>query len=185
MAAIVDDLMDARTLDIRSFDYGERWAGLINTSPLSDYKGHYAQAVRIAAGLRHQLPRCRSLLFHGTPNPKAIIRAGGINASPFGFAGVSLTRSLHIAVHYALLERDAPEPTSAVLVFDRDELVRHGYRPYPVYEDHFEEIRAQGSGIAEEVVKYDFMPLRPFLLNVLRIAPIQVAPVDQRPAPAI
>ncbi|MCZ8099083.1 MAG: hypothetical protein O9972_14320 [Burkholderiales bacterium] len=168
------DCDDAEEFGWRDFNYGPRWRSAIEGSPLADYEGHYPQAVRLAARFRKhvRLPRGRSLLFHGTSTPDAILSARHLKG---GIGGVSFTRELHIACHYAMLGQ-FPEVSSAILVFDRDEMRRRGIVIEPYDEGHFEEIRADGSGLAEELAPYDLLPLRGILVSVHTIDPSKAAP---------
>jgi hypothetical protein len=89
----------------------------------------FAKAIEIAARYRHLLPRGRSLLLYGTKNARRIIRDDRI--APPQYPTISLTRSLHVAVHFAMLERDFEETRGAILILERELLrTRHTLLPY-------------------------------------------------------
>jgi hypothetical protein len=75
----------------------------------------FAKAIKIAARYRHLVPRGRSILFFGTRNARAIIRNDRIQVH-MNYPTISFTRSLHVAVHFAMLERDVEETTGAILI---------------------------------------------------------------------
>ena len=62
---------------------------------------------------------------------------------------ISFTRSLHVAIHFAMLQRDLEETTGAILILDRELLrTRHKLVPYQ-YHDFDEPINSE----AEEMVE--------------------------------
>lgn len=71
-----------------------------------------------------------SVLYHGTPYPMAIIRAGVLRYARCGDPGISFSRSLEIAKRFAAQDRGDSEARGGVLVFNRDTL-RARYRVEP------------------------------------------------------
>jgi len=98
----------------------------------------FAKAREIAARYRHLVPRERSILFYGTKNARRIIRDDRIQVYPLmDYLKISFTRSLHVAIHFAMLQRDFDETTGAILILDRELLrTRHKLVPYQ-YPDDF------------------------------------------------
>src|SRR5664280_1519352 len=70
----------------------------------------FAKAIAVAARYRHLVPRGRAVLFFGTKHARTIIRDDRLRSfNLFGSPTISLTRSLHVAIHFAMLDRDDPE----------------------------------------------------------------------------
>lgn len=153
-----------------NYDYGARHANFIEKTRLNGYSGPYSDAMGVASALRHKVPRARSLLFHGTTFVRSILSTRAIESS---IAGVSFTRELHVAVHFALLIHDEPSEfkhfsRGAVLVFDRERM-RADFQLRPVDEGDCEKVRAEGSGEAEELAAYNYIPLQPYLIGLIRL----------------
>ena len=117
---------------------------------------------QIAAKYRHLIPRGKSVLFYGTKHPRSIIRDDGIHAENF----ISLTRSFHVAIHFAMLARDEEETTGAVLILDRD-LLRNKYSLKPYNDLAFLNIEKRSAAEAEESVLGPVVDLKKYLLGVI------------------
>jgi hypothetical protein len=126
----------------------------------------FAKAIEIAAHYRHLVPRGRSILFYGTKNARTIIRDDRIHSPTLAcYPTISFTRSLHVAIHFAMLQRDVEETTGAILILDRELLrTRHKLVPYN-YLEGFDEF---GTAEAEEMVEAGAIAdLKRYLLGVI------------------
>jgi len=124
----------------------------------------FAKAIEIAAHYRRLMPRGRAILFYGKKNARTIIRDDKIRGyGPADYPKISFTRSLHVAIHFAMLQRDVEETTGGILILDRELLrTRHKLVPYryPVVEPRYAE--------AEEMVEADAVAdLKRYLLGVI------------------
>ena len=131
----------------------------------------FARAIAIAARYRHLVPRGRSVLFHGTKHPRSIIREDGlVPRVPWEYPVISFTRSLHVAVHFAMLQQDDEEATGAVVMLDR-ELLRHNYKlePYhdPMVSDLLEWDERSAAEAEERVVAMAIPNLKKYLLGTI------------------
>ena len=126
----------------------------------------FAKAIEIAAQYRHLVPRGRSILFYGTKNARTIIRDDGIQVHPLmEYPTISFTRSLHVAVHFAMLQRDVEETTGAILILDR-EVLRTRYTLVPHHD--FEDFDDPSTAEAEEMVEAGAIAdLKRYLLGVV------------------
>ena len=125
----------------------------------------FAKAMKIAARYRHLVPRARSILFYGTKNARTIIRDDRIQVHPLmNYPTISFTRSLHVAIHFAMLQRDVEETTGAILILDRELLrTRHKLVPY-----NYEVFDEPSTAEAEEMVEAGAIPhLKRYLLGVI------------------
>jgi hypothetical protein len=126
----------------------------------------FAKAIEIAAHYRHLVPPGRSILFYGTKNARTIIRDDKIRG--YGpaddYPTISFTRSLHVAIHFAMLQRDVEETTGGILILDRELLrTRHKLVPY-----HYEVFDEPSTSEAEEMVEAGAIAdLKRYLLEVI------------------
>jgi hypothetical protein len=131
----------------------------------------FAEAIAVAARYQHLVPRGRSILFFGTKNARTIIRDDRLRSfNPSGPLTISLTRSLHVAVHFAMLDRDNPEATGAILLLDR-ELLSTRYKLVPHHDPVISTLLGYDEPStmeAEEMVEVDaIVDLKRYLLGVI------------------
>lgn len=144
----------------------------------------FAEALAVAARYRHLVPRGRSILFFGTKHPRTIIRDDAILSFTLGdYPTISFTRSLHVAVHFAMLDRDDPEATGAILILDR-ELLRTRYKLVP-HHDPVSDLFGYGDPNtmeAEEMVEVSaIVDLKRYLLGTISLREDEVYLYPSRP----
>lgn len=128
----------------------------------------YRPEIAIAADLRKYVPRQRSLLFHGSVTPCAILRSDCIRYEHGGDAGVSFSRLLHVGVYWARLGRRPDENQGAIFVLDRDKVAQDFRLLLYHWNDWWEPDKSRGDFEAEErTVGHHVRPLHKYLLAVL------------------
>lgn len=90
---------------------------------------------------------------------------------------ISFTRSLHVAISFAMLQRDVEETTGAILILDRELLrTRHRLVPHHGFED-FDPSTAE----AEEMVAAGAIAdLKRYLLGVIWLREDEAYPRHRR-----
>ena len=128
----------------------------------------YRPEMAIAADLRKYVPRQRSLLFHGSVTPCAILRSDCIRCSgDSNEDGVRFSRLLHVGVYWARLGRRPDENQGAIFVLDRDKLAED-FRLEPYCWAGWEADKSQGDFEADErTVGHHVRRLHKYLLAVL------------------
>ena len=129
----------------------------------------YRPEIAIAADLRKYVPRQRSLLFHGSVTPCAILRSDCIRCSgDLNEDGICFSRLLHVGVYWARLGRRPDENQGAIFVLDRDKLASD-FRLLPYrWNDWWEPDKSRGDFEAEErAFGGHVRPLLKYLVDVL------------------
>lgn len=144
----------------------------------------YRPEIAIAAELRKYVPRQRSLLFHGSVTPCAILRSDCIRCpeSRYEDIGASFSRLLHVGVYWARLGRRPDEGQGAIVVLDRDKLAQD-FRLRPYCWDGCGSDKSSGDFEAEErTVGRHVGPLHKYLVAVLWLPESCRGPLPNMPA---
>ena len=139
----------------------------------------FAEAIDLAKKARPLLDLSRPVIFHGSRHPKSILeinallsatrRAPGAEVPPIA---ISCTRSLHVALYWAMLERnEGDESRGAVFVLDRTRLAQdfrlQTYRDG--FWDHVPERSERRCSECEERISGHVFNLHRYLVDVLWI----------------
>jgi hypothetical protein len=140
----------------------------------------FAEAIDLAKKARALLDLSQPVIFHGSRHPKSILalnalvsatrRAPGAEVPP---NAISCTRSLHVALYWAMLERriGGDESRGAVFVLDRTRLAQkfrlQTYRDS--FWDHVPERSERKCSECEERIRGSVLNLHRYLVDVLWI----------------